>query len=65
VAEPWAKGYEYSDVMLHPDLRGYTSISFLSGSAMYDIGYKTAIEIMPKIKADIKELSLGKKKKRK
>lgn len=65
VAEPWAKGYEYSDVMLHPDLRGYTSISFLSASSMYDIGYKTAIEIMPKIKADIKELSLGKKKKRK
>lgn len=62
VEEPWAKGYEFSDTMLHPDLRGYSSISFRSGNEMYDIGYKTAIESMPKIIADIEKLkNKGKK----
>lgn len=63
VEEPWAKGYEYSDVVLHPDLRGFSSTSFLQGAQMYDIGYKTAIEAMPQIKRQISDLSLGKKKK--
>ena len=56
VEEPWAKGYEFRDVVLHPDLRGYSSISFRYGSEMYDIGYKTAIEMMPKIIKDIEQL---------
>ena len=56
VEEPWAKGYEFSDVVIHPDLRGYSSISFRQGNEMYDIGYKTAIEMMPKIKSDIEKL---------
>jgi NTE family protein len=61
VEEPWAKGYEYSNVVLHPDLRGYTSISFKSGSEMYDIGYKTAIEYMPQIKEQINKLTQKRK----
>lgn len=61
VEEPWAKGYEFSNVVLHPDLRGYTSTSFRNGSEMYDIGYKTAIEQMPKIKQEIELLRQGKK----
>ena len=56
IEEPWAKGYEFSDVVIHPDLRGYSSISFRQGNEMYDIGYKTAIEMMPKIKSDIEKL---------
>ena len=63
VAEPWEKGYKFSDVMLHPDLRGYSSTSFLNGDEMYDIGYKTALEKIPLIKQMIKDYSLGKKKK--
>lgn len=61
VEEPWTKGYEFSNVVLHPDLRGYSSTSFRNGSEMYDIGYKTAIEVMPKIKEDIAKLTQGKK----
>lgn len=63
IAEPWAKGYQYSDVILHPDLRGFSSTSFLNGDQMYDIGYRTAIEKIPEIKKLINDLSLGKKKK--
>lgn len=63
VKEPWAKGYEYSDVMLHPDLNGYSSVSFLHGSEMYDIGYSHAVKFIPKIKADIEKLKSGKYKK--
>ncbi len=53
VTEPWAKGYEYSDVMLHPDLTEYKSISFGAGNEMYDIGYNAAILAIPEIKQKI------------
>ena len=53
--EPWKKGYEFSDVMLHPDLTGYSSLSFQAGSKMYDIGYECAIKAMPEIQSKIKE----------
>ena len=61
VKEPWAKGYEFSDVMIHPDLNGYTSLSFNKGSKMYDLGYQCAIKLIPKIKAEINARSCGKK----
>ena len=61
VEQPWAKGYEYSDIVLHPDLRGYNSISFRSGSEMFDIGYRTAIDNMPKILEGIRNATLKKK----
>ena len=54
VSKPWEKGYEYSDVTLHPDLSEYSSTSINSGLKMYDIGYNTAMEMMPKILSDIK-----------
>ena len=56
VEKPWEKGYENSDVMLHPDLSAYKPISFGAGSVMYDIGYQCAIENMPKILKDIENL---------
>ena len=51
--EPWRKGYENSDIMLHPDLTAYKSISFSEGNAMFEIGYACAAEKMPEIKAGI------------
>lgn len=56
VEEPWAKGYENSDIILHPNLSEYTSVSFFKGSEMFDIGYSLAIEKMPEIKKAIEEL---------
>ncbi len=61
IEQPWAKGYEFSDIVLHPDLRGYNSISFRSGSEMFDIGYRTAIDNMPKILEGIRNIMLKKK----
>ena len=60
--EPWRKGYENSDVMLHPDLTGFRATSFFDGNEMYEIGYRTAIEYMPKIKAEISALTGEKNK---
>ncbi len=62
VEEPWAKGYLNSDVVLHPDLTGFKSVSFGRAEEMFDIGYQTALEHIPKIKADIEVLKLGKVK---
>lgn len=64
VEEPWAKGYEFSDVMLHPNLSEYSAVSFNRGNEMFDIGYALAIENMPKIKADIEALKEPKKGKK-
>ncbi len=63
VKEPWAKGYEFSDTMIHPDLTGYKSISFDKGNEMYDIGYSAAMEAIPKIKSDLANFKFNKKKK--
>ena len=63
---PWEKGYEYSDVMLHPDLaaEGLTAVSFKEKdrAKMYDLGYRAAMDVMPKILADIRDLKSGKKR---
>ncbi|MBO7149516.1 MAG: patatin-like phospholipase family protein [Clostridia bacterium] len=64
VKEPWAKGYQYSDTMLHPDLNGYSSVAFWHGNEMYDIGYNHALTFIPKIKEDIENLTFKKKKKK-
>ena len=56
VEKPWAKGYEFSNVMLHPNLVDYTPVSFKKADEMYEIGYKSAMEQMPKILQDIKNL---------
>ena len=61
VEEPWAKGYEYSNIVLHPDLSGYQAISFWKGNEMFDIGYSLAIENMPRIKNEIEKLRKDKK----
>ncbi len=65
VEEPYAKGYLNSDVMLHPDLSGFRSISFGRGDEMFDIGYQTAMEFIPKILDDLDKLRFGKVKKKK
>lgn len=64
VKEPWAKGYQFSDIMLRPNLGDYSSTSISAGLKMYDIGYNTAMEKMPQIIKDIKDLSRGKKLKK-
>jgi hypothetical protein len=56
VVNPAGKGYRYSDVILHPDLKGYSSYDFNKGMEMYDIGYKCAIEKIPQIKKDLERL---------
>ena len=56
VSEPWAKGYEFSNTMLHPDLRDFTAISFSQGDKIFDIGYQHALSFIPKIKQDIEKL---------
>ncbi len=61
VQNPKAQGYEFSDVMLHPNLNGYKATSFKAWHKMYDIGYATAIERIPQIKRDIDNLK-GKKR---
>ncbi len=61
VKEPWKKGYENADVMLHPNLTAFKSVSFGAGSQMYDIGYQCAIENMPQILKDIENLKKSKK----
>ena len=61
VEEPWAKGYEFSDVMLHPDLSEFSAVAFWQGNKMYDIGYNTALTFIPKIKQDIERLTKKKK----
>ncbi len=62
VEKPWEKGYENSDVMIHPDLTGYKATSFGRGQEMFEIGYQTALEFIPKIKEDIYNLKFGKVK---
>lgn len=64
VKEPWTKGYERSDVMLHPDLSAYKAVSFAAGAEMYDIGYKCATEHMAEIKEKIEDLKYPKRKKK-
>lgn len=62
VENPRAQGYEFSDVVIHPDLNEYKSTSFWHGAKMYDIGYNKAIELMPKIKKDLELLKSNPKK---
>ena len=57
VENPKEQGYKYSNVVLRPNLKGFSSISIKRGKEMFDIGYQTAIEQMPKILADIKALN--------
>lgn len=56
VAEPWSKGYENSNIVLHPDLSEYKPVYFWLGEEMFEIGYKCALEHMDKIKSDINKL---------
>lgn len=51
--EPWEKGYENADIMLHPDLAAYKPTSFSAAHKMFEIGYACANEYMEKIKAGI------------
>ena len=51
--EPWEKGYDNSDIMLHPDLSAYKSVSFSAANQMFEIGYACAVEKMSEIKSGI------------
>ena len=65
IDRPWEKGYEYSNVVIHPDLTEYKPTSFSQGNKMFEIGYQTAMEMMPKIKAEIQGIKIKKHKKKK
>ncbi len=62
VKEPWAKGYSNCDIMLHPDLNEYSSVSISAGLKMYEIGYQCAMNNIQKIIEDIEALKTGKKR---
>ena len=53
VEEPYKKGYDNADFMLHPDLTAYKPVSFSAASDMFEIGYALAKKKMPEIKAGI------------
>ena len=57
VKEPWTKGYQFSNTMLHPDLNEFSSVAFWQGNKMYDIGYQHALAFIPKLKQDIENLT--------
>ena len=63
VKEPWKKGYENSDVMLHPDLSDFQATSYRRGEEMFDIGYRHALGFIPKIKQDLENFKKKKNKK--
>lgn len=56
VGNPKEQGQKFSDVLLVPDLTEFSALSFRNGQAMFDIGYKTAIEQMPSILQAIEKL---------
>lgn len=60
--EAHKKGYDNSDVMIHPDLSEYRSTSMGAGREMFVIGYRAACEAMDRIKDDIGKLKNSKKK---
>ena len=55
VEKPWQKGYDNSNIMLHPNLLEYKPISFGAWHEIYDIGYQLAIEKMPEILQGIQQ----------
>ena len=61
VEKPWQQGYDNSNVMLNPNLKDFTSVSFSQWAKIYEEGYRVAIENMPKILKDISNLKKGKK----
>ena len=61
---PWDKGYEFSDVMIHPNLTGYAPTSFKLGKEMFEIGYEEAKRKMDEIKAVINGFNVKKKPKK-
>lgn len=61
--EPWKDGYDNSDVMLHPDLSEYRSVSFSNGAEMFDIGYECCEKAIPEIKEKMAAARLQKGKK--
>lgn len=65
VKEPWAKGYQNSDTMIHPDLRDFAPTDIKYAHQMFEIGYMATLEQMPKILSDIENLKTNGKQKKK
>ncbi len=57
---PREKGYEYSDVMLTPNLKEFSPLSIHKRHDMYEAGYLSAMEKMEQIKKDYQLLRAGK-----
>ncbi len=60
------RGYEYSDLMLRPNLIAFnsTDVSRAAMAEMFEIGYKEAKDHMEELKAAIREASRGRARKR-
>ena len=58
--DPREKGYQYSDIMLTPDLKEYSPLSIHKRHDMYEAGYQSAMEKMEQIKKDYRLLRAGK-----
>ncbi len=66
VKEPWAKGYQYSNIVIHPNLNDFAPIDIKYSEQMFEIGYNATKEVIPKILSDIELLKTnGKSKKKK
>ncbi|MBR5900020.1 MAG: patatin-like phospholipase family protein [Clostridia bacterium] len=57
---PKEAGYKYSDIVLKPNLSAFKATSFREGDKMFEIGYREAIENIPKIKNDLERIKKGK-----
>ncbi len=53
---PSEQGYKYCDIMLKPDLTKYKPIEYSAKNEMYDLGYKSAMEIMPELLSKLKKI---------
>lgn len=56
VKEPWKKGYEFSNRIIHPNLNDFTSLSIKDGEAMYEIGYEAGKSVVKDILKDLEDL---------
>jgi NTE family protein len=58
---PREQGEKFSDTLIHPDLTGYSTADVFKAGEMFDIGYATAKQLVPKILQDIKKVGKNKK----
>lgn len=55
---PSEQGYKYCNVMVKPDLTSFKAIEYSAKNEMYELGYKSALDVIDKIKQDFKKLKI-------